>query len=367
MMCCIIWLSFLLSVDTGVDTVYFQSTTIADLELTPLDVTRTILDDQLDSISVEGYIDRNGVLYWHRKLHTPVCQTGECKEIDVGIYWKCSGDFMGLEVYREHLTRTDHSIFSPQDYALLMKTLGNDWSILREYEYDDLLTEPMDDTEGSIGVEAVTGATRKEISEETVADAVYTTYTLWHLIHVGEKEQLRSITAEMLNRDRQLLSRLIHSTDQQYANFVLELFGEGKLVQTNEILSQIKSNLHPDRSNIQRELALKSLTKLDLTDAGVQDELASIYHTVRPNEQIRILNYMDNPERLSPALYKALTENLTTSDEWLVGRTLQVVKVFQSQDPSVIKLAEKLTESRNGFVRQSATEFLVSVRKNGNF
>src|SRR5690606_40150830 len=95
-----------------------------------------ILDDSGEPIEVEAMKDEKGVLYWYRRIFTPVCLTGECMMVDVGIYWYCTGEFFGLEVYGEHLTKTDHSIFSDEDYGKLMDVLANDWSSLREYELE---------------------------------------------------------------------------------------------------------------------------------------------------------------------------------------------------------------------------------------
>src|SRR5690606_2193023 len=84
------------------------------------------------------------------------------------------------------LTKTDHSDFSSLAYARLESILRNEWSDLREYSAEELV-EPS----GSDGrVDGVTGATRKVVGDAAVEDAVYTTHTLWHLIHVGEPEQL---------------------------------------------------------------------------------------------------------------------------------------------------------------------------------
>src|SRR5690606_38143693 len=143
------------------------------------------------------------LLYWHRKLETEVCLTGECKVVNVGIYWYGTGEFMGLEVYGEQLTKTDHSVFSREDYDQLIAILQDDWSALREYKFEELLDAK------PTALDGVTGATRKEIADEAVKGAVYTTYTLWHLIHEGEKEQLRSLMAGRLNQgDGSLLDAL---------------------------------------------------------------------------------------------------------------------------------------------------------------
>src|SRR5690554_6922111 len=212
----------LLSFFGSEEEVFFKSNLLQQIELTPVENGFFILDDAGEPAEVKAMKDKEGVLYWHRRIFTPVCLTGECFMVDVGIYWYCTGEFLGLEVYREHLTKTDHSIFSGEDYDKLISILSNDWSSLREYEFTDLVDESEE------GVDGTSGATKAEIAEEAVEDAVYTTYTLWHLIHVGEKEQLAQLSTQLLNQG-DLIASLINTREERYQNFLLELLAMGRI------------------------------------------------------------------------------------------------------------------------------------------
>ena len=119
----------------------FRSDPLKELSLTQQAGTYFIRDDESEQEKVSLLEDRGGIIYWHRRIKTPVCLTGECKLIDIGLYWHCTGDFLGLEVYGEHLTKTDHSVFTSKDYDKLLSVLNNDWSVLREYERSELLNE----------------------------------------------------------------------------------------------------------------------------------------------------------------------------------------------------------------------------------
>src|SRR5690606_28759140 len=141
----------------------------------------TIQDDHGQSMSVVSLIGKDSLPYWYYRIFTPVCLTGECRPVDIGIYWHFSGKYLGIEIYREPLTKTDHSEFTPMDYDRLEHILRNEWSELREYTAEELV-EPVDTVDTPGTVDAVTGATRKAISEAAVKDAVYTTHTIWHLI-----------------------------------------------------------------------------------------------------------------------------------------------------------------------------------------
>ncbi len=171
--------------------VSYRSQGLVGLNLEKEPTVSYILNDEQDSVEVNALVDQFGRRYWYRYVDTEVCLTGECNRIEVGIVWDLSGDFKGLEVYKEPLTKTDHSVFKPSDYSKLISILDNDWSVLREYSMEDLTEGPGDKVDGT------SGATKKEISAESVENAVYTTYTLWHLIHQGEKEQLSILSSKL--------------------------------------------------------------------------------------------------------------------------------------------------------------------------
>src|SRR5690606_23300390 len=134
------------------------------------------------------------------------------------------------------LTKTDHSLFLEEDYDKLVSILSNDWSSLREYEFADLVDESAE------GVDGTSGATKKEIAEESVENAVYTTYTLWHLIHVGEKEQLVQRTAEILNKGK-LAQQLLQVNEKRYQYFLLDLFSMGKIQESAQVVNLLIEGL----------------------------------------------------------------------------------------------------------------------------
>ena len=123
------------------DSIFYRSEALHSVALRPVEGTYWIRDDEDQRVEILRMEDQQGVTYWHRRIKTEVCQTGECKLVDVGLYWDCTGDFFALDVYGEHLTKTDHSTFSDDDYEHLISILSNDWSILREYDFADLTVE----------------------------------------------------------------------------------------------------------------------------------------------------------------------------------------------------------------------------------
>lgn len=70
-----------------------------------------------------------------------------------------------------------------------------------------------------------------------------TVYTNWHLVNLGEKEQLIELTANRLNESAMAILPLAHNEDYKYRHFILELLSTQKLVSTNESDSLVLQGL----------------------------------------------------------------------------------------------------------------------------
>jgi hypothetical protein len=330
--------------------VFFKSSMLQKIELTPYEGQFSILDDSGESIEVEAMKDDQGVPYWYRRIFTPVCLTGECLMVDVGIYWYCTGEFLGLEVYREHLTKTDHSEFSKEDYERLIDILSNDWSSLREYEFTDLVDESEE------GVDGVSGATKKEIAEQAVEDAVYTTYTLWHLIHVGEKEQLAQLTADLLNR-KGIFESLAKTGSQRYMRFLMEQLAEGRIQPSPQTDLLLVSGLNTTADPSLKKLAVRALAHSDTETPLIQNELVKIYPKASMEEKLQVLTALKKTKVLSSDLIQVLAADLSHQNEWFVVRLLDVLKDVPSDHELVSKHVEILLDSESTMVRKAAEGF----------
>jgi hypothetical protein len=332
--------------------IYYQSEELQHLNVKPIEGTYSILDDNHEKVGIRGLKDQEGIIYWFRRIETPVCLTGECKLIDIGIYWDCTGSFLGLEVYGEHLTKTDHSDFSQQDYNQLMGILQNDWSVLREYELSDLVDDPYGEVDGA------SGATKKEIASEAVTDAVYTTHTIWHLIHVGEKEQLATLTLAELKDNEDLMGRLLKSEKKEYSYFLLDLLGTGKLQPSPLTDTLTIHGLKSEEDPYLRKLAAQSLVRSDVNAPFIQSELAEIYQHSTLDEKLQILSALKDVTTLEQGLYDALANDMNSENEWFLIKILNVLQHASQQSEKVKAAARQLTKSENSLVRDTAIEFL---------
>lgn len=335
--------------------VIYQSEKLLDLKFKRVFGQFTILDDGAEEIRLIGLKDQDGILYWHRRLKTPVCITGECKLIDIGIYWYCTGDFFGFETYGEHLTKTDHSDFTSNDYDRLIQILKIDWSKLREYELSDLVDDVFED---AISTDGTSGATKKEIAAEAVKDAVYTTHTIWHLIHVGEKEQLMNLTAGELNEDTTLIEDLFRKDHLNYYRlFILKLIADGELREGNWRDSVVIESLKDSDNKEIQNLAIKSISKSDYSDPSFLNDLTKIYQDFQMERKMQLLREFQKLPSIPDELYRVIVHDIENQQDWYVIGVFQLFKKIGDNRTELATVARKIGKTDNQVLKNILMEF----------
>ncbi len=127
-------------------------------------------------------------LFYFAYINTPVCIDGSCKPLFVNVYWDLLGNYVGFGVIEaELLTKYDHELFTSEDYQKLHRLLLNKHSILARKKLSDLFDAKPAKVEkvtfNGVELDAVSGATKREIGQSVVKGALYSCYTLWHLVH----------------------------------------------------------------------------------------------------------------------------------------------------------------------------------------
>jgi len=153
----------------------------------------------------EGYVSR---------IETPVCTDTLCALADISMFWTLAGTYWAFDtIPTKPLTKNDHIKFNTKDYDKLHELLQDEQSILRRRHKDDLFDKEVKRV--SQVVDAVTGATAREVKEAVVEGAVYTSFTLYHLVH----SQLAAVIREDAKKNvlPVLKEKLLHSpkTDER--------------------------------------------------------------------------------------------------------------------------------------------------------
>lgn len=171
------------SADTGVNTVLFEE---------------DFADSTYSNILYQ-HLDRDSIpVFYERKIKTSVCFDGKCRLLDMSVYWKPTGGYLGFEMPQgEFLSKTDHEPFRAEDYEKLHAILADSLSPLADYSFFELVPG----TGNPDQVDAVSSATLKDIVDFIVPGAAFTTYRLWHLVH-GRTRQLVSAHSERLLNEK---------------------------------------------------------------------------------------------------------------------------------------------------------------------
>ena len=143
---------------------------------TMLTRTETGISIEIDSMGLQNVDllkDKNGkpILYVS-EISTPVCADGNCRLMDIRLYWTLLGDYAGFDRYPMlPLTKHDHDEFLIEDYIRLHHLLIDNNSILKKRTIDELVEKPKKTIENE--VDALSGATVAEIKEAVVSGALY--------------------------------------------------------------------------------------------------------------------------------------------------------------------------------------------------
>lgn len=131
----------------------------------------------------------------YREIHTGVCADGLCKLIDIRIYWTITGRYLGYVLpHEQELTKKKHVTFSGANYEILHTILADSLSLLANYTLTNILPKNTD----TLSVDAVSGATIPDLTPYIVADAAYTSHTLWHLVYGTSRDSLIKVMRNII-------------------------------------------------------------------------------------------------------------------------------------------------------------------------
>jgi len=163
---------------------------------------------------------------YHAYVFTPVCEDDLCKPVYVNLYWDLLGNYLRYEVpLNEPLTKLDHVEFTPEEYKRLDEMLQDTESLLKDYEIEELVESAATVQPGG-NVDAVTGATAKSLQAVVIPGALYTCYTLWHIVHGRVRDTIASVTDSLSSPV--LLSNFLRSGNYHYQHYALDRLMDDK-------------------------------------------------------------------------------------------------------------------------------------------
>ncbi len=166
-------------------------------------------------MEVELVFDTDGLPdFYLCKVNTPVCSDGLCRSLILEVYWDLLGNFTRFEVPEyPPLTKWDHLEFTAEDYLKLEEILGDKNSVLGTVRDVNALFDPST-KKISEKVDAVTGATRETLKNAVVPGAVYSSYTIWHVVNGEIPSGIQQYTVSYLGPD--LIDKFLLSDNYHY-------------------------------------------------------------------------------------------------------------------------------------------------------
>lgn len=224
--------------------------------------------------------------FYYSSIKTTVCNDSLCQLVSLILYWDLAGYFTNFDTLTgKPLTKYDHLPFTAQDYLKLQMTLSEENSILGEKTRDELLDKNL--TRYSEKIDAVTAATAREIRASVVEGALYSTYTLWHLINGEIKEKIRNYT--LSNYSDEIAGQLLNSGNPQTLIFGLKNLDESYYFDHfEEILGMMQQGI----PLVNFYIAKKMPAELWLDD-NKRKSLFRIWDQFDPNTQAVLKRYLD--------------------------------------------------------------------------
>jgi len=314
------------------------------------------IQDTIPNKIIVEYLDEfNRPVMYSRDIFTGVCIEGECRLLQINLFWNTTGRYLGFELPPgEFLSKTEHDPFSAEEYDRLHELLTDANSALASYSLEELV--PVKDSSANNKVDAVSSATIAAVLDYIVEGAVYTTYTMWHIIHGPSKREIEKLTTEKLDADLALL--ILNNNNLNDQVWVLNHIS-GKMEITPELQSKL---LELIRGN-DVYLAERSLNALkpEVINSDIQLELAKIFTSSGFLQKRLILQKLKEIERLNPEVVQIFSSEINHLNGTLTKNLLELYNLHLVQDDYTISEVAKLLKNDNRYISNQAFKYLDNI------
>lgn len=258
--------------------------------------------DSLGKQEVVVLLNKNQepVLY-ASEISTPVCADGECKLMNIKLYWTLLGEYAGFDRYSDlPLTKHDHDEFMVEDYQKLHVLLADDKSIMGRRSIHQLVEKPKMRTVN--GVDAIAGATVARVKEAVVSGALYSCYTAWKIVHGDIREQLKGYSVSVLNKNMML--DMLYSNNADYHLFALKQLDNSGYAEHYLQVAEIFKTSTP----LVRSIVAKSLIENYRSTPELQKPFWNAFDVIDIGSRSTLISYLDDaPSYISDLLSAKLS------------------------------------------------------------
>ena len=347
----------LFSFENRTDIRYFQAATIP-IGDSAKNITVSI-NDSLASQDLFQVRTESGIpAHYFIELQTGVCYDNTCRPLNMLVYWNITGRYLGFELKDgEFLSKYDHKPFTQQEYERLHHLLADPFLPLGNYAFEDLVTEPEANNQS---VDAVSGATSKDVLEYVVDGAAYTTHKLWNVVHGPVQQQVISLTEEKL--DSFLFTKILQSKDQSDRTWALERISLVTKLDDSVVDAIIRIIL--EEEYFQSYLLLRSLSSEQLESMDLQLQLFKLIGKVDFEIENLIFDQMTDASHLNPAV---VAHSISILSDLSGPQLVKLLNLYTHHEVTVAELNNGLREMiphENPYIESQLMQFL---EKQGSF
>lgn len=299
--------------------------------------------------------NKKGLTLWYGKeVYDEVCLTGLCKVVHVWIFWDCVGNYLGLELFEEKpLTKTNHNVFSSEDYARLEQILSDSTSIFRELNYEDLID--LKEREQVLNVDGFSGATVPSLRYYAVDQAIYTCYSLWNVVYGESRKKIAMLNHERV--DERYILKLFKQKETCYSLLALGLASKSEewLSYQEKVLSLLSSD-----QNIISSRAFEVVKGRLSTNENLQIELVHKMQSFSSNLKTSLIWRLKEIPNVHENVIRSLLYQFEKEvvNPGSLGIIYEMVKPSHLQNKDILYQLKKNSTSENTYVRRITQKLL---------
>lgn len=312
--------------------------------------------DTIESDTLFVYRNKAGLIHsFSRMINTGVCIDGECRRLSMRLFWTVTGRYYGFSLPEgEYLSKTEHVPFKDDDYLRLQEILANPYSVLGEYRMDELISEQGE------GVDGITAATLAAVKQETVPDAVYTSYTLWHLVYGETQKEIQKYTRGHLTDE--LAIQLLGSADFEDKFWTLQNMGP-RLQWSVQLKKTVLEIIVHEKGLLSTE-ALSALPDSLLEDPEIQLAFARQFPEMAYLNQRKILERLAKVDALDSQATLEFSAHLLQMSPNVLDGVLALYRAKQVQNEMIDQRIVRLLGHENLFIARKAADYLETKNVN---
>src|SRR5690606_1623740 len=243
------------------------------------------------------------------------------------------GNYIGYDTIAGHpLTKNDHLKFREEDYIKLHRLLMDDNSIIKRKEKKELF----DDEKKRVSsvVEAVTGATSREVKEAVVDGALYSSYTLYHIVYGSLSD---SILSDMESRySIPLQNKLLSSSHSDYQLYALKRLSEKDFFSYQDRIVELIHEAIPLNSLYNMKKMPGEMWK----DENIHESISGFFIYLDGNNRTYFLRKMASMDHIKPKVILDLVTGIGVLSQNQLKILIQILEK-NTLNPTIIHQIKK--------------------------